>query len=104
VVPPVTESDGHDRGSAFRETAERALIGASPDGGTGRDQGGNMGFADRAQHEFEELKGKVKEKVGDATDNERLQAEGIAEQSEANAKQAGDHAKDAAHDAKDALR
>lgn len=63
-----------------------------------------MGFAERAQHEFEELKGKVKEKVGDATDNERLQGEGMADQTEANAKQAGDHVKDAAHDARDALR
>lgn len=63
-----------------------------------------MGIADRAEHEFEELKGKVKERLGDATDNESLQAEGQADQTAANVKQAGDNVKDAARDAKDALR
>jgi hypothetical protein len=38
-----------------------------------------MGFGDKVEHKAEELKGLVKEKVGDATDNERLEAEGAAE-------------------------
>ncbi|WP_213456793.1 CsbD family protein [Rhizomonospora bruguierae] len=63
-----------------------------------------MGFAEKAQHEFDELKGKVKERAGTATDNERMRGEGRADQSEANAKQAGEHVKDAAQEAKDAFR
>lgn len=62
-----------------------------------------MSLGDKAQHEAEELKGKAKEKWGDLTDNERLEAEGVADQAAANAKQAGDHVRDAAHDAKDAF-
>ena len=54
-----------------------------------------MGMGDDIKHGAEELKGKVKEGVGDATDNERLQAEGQAEQTKANLKQAGDDVKDA---------
>ena len=46
----------------------------------------------------EELKGKAKEGLGDATDNERLQAEGQGDQAKASAKQAGEHVKDAAKD------
>ncbi len=34
---------------------------------------------DRAKGSFHELKGKVKQKVGEATNNPRLQAEGIGE-------------------------
>jgi uncharacterized protein YjbJ (UPF0337 family) len=41
------------------------------------------------------MKGKVKEGVGDATDNERLQAEGMADQASAKVKKAGDDIKDA---------
>ena len=52
----------------------------------------------------EELKGAAKEKYGDVTDNERLQAEGAFEKTEAKAKQAAhdakEHIKDAAEDVK----
>jgi len=63
-----------------------------------------MSMTDKIQNKAEELKGTVKEKIGDATDNERLQAEGAAEQTEARARQAGEHVKDAAHDAGEAFR
>jgi uncharacterized protein YjbJ (UPF0337 family) len=63
-----------------------------------------MGTDDKAQHKAEELKGKAKEKIGDATDNERMEGEGAAEAAEAKVKQAGDHVKDAGQDAADALR
>jgi uncharacterized protein YjbJ (UPF0337 family) len=43
----------------------------------------------------EELKGKVKEGVGDATDDRDLQAEGQADQAKGNLKQAGEKIKDA---------
>ncbi|GAA1812613.1 hypothetical protein GCM10009682_37370 [Luedemannella flava] len=62
-----------------------------------------MSFADKIENEAEEFKGKVKEKIGDWTDNESLQAEGVADQAKANAKQAGEHVKDAAGDVRDAV-
>ena len=63
-----------------------------------------MSFADKAEHKAEELKGAAKEKWGDATDNESLQAEGAAEKTAAQAKQAGDHLADAGRHARDAVR
>ncbi len=54
-----------------------------------------MGMDDDIKHNAEDLKGKVKEKVGDATDNEKLQAEGMADQASAKMKKAGDDIKDA---------
>ena len=62
-----------------------------------------MGFDDKIGNKAEEAAGKVKEEVGDATGNERLEAEGQADQSEANVKQAGEKLKDAADDVKDAF-
>lgn len=59
-----------------------------------------MGIGDKISNAAEEAKGKVKEKVGDATDNESMQAEGAGDQLKANVKQAGEHVKDAAHDVK----
>lgn len=47
------------------------------------------------KHGAEEMKGKVKESVGDMTGNERLEAEGKMDQAKANVKQAGDDVKDA---------
>ena len=54
-----------------------------------------MGMDDDIKHNAEDLKGTVKEKVGDATDNEKLQAEGVADQVSAKMKKAGDDIKDA---------
>ncbi|MBW9109516.1 CsbD family protein [Microbacterium trichothecenolyticum] len=54
-----------------------------------------MGLDDDIKHNAEDVKGKVKETVGDATDNERLQAEGVADQASAKIKKAGDDIKDA---------
>jgi len=58
---------------------------------------------DRAKNKAEELKGKVKEGVGDATDNESLQAEGVADQVKGRAKNVGEDLEDAARDARDAV-
>ena len=63
-----------------------------------------MGLDDKLQNKAEEAAGKVKEEVGDATGNERLEAEGQADPSEANVKQAGEKVKDAAGDVKDAFK
>nr|BFE64919.1 hypothetical protein GCM10020063_094450 [Dactylosporangium thailandense] len=62
-----------------------------------------MSFTDKVEHKAEEFKGAAKEKYGDMTDNERLQAEGAAERAAAKAKQAGDHVKDAGRNVADAF-
>lgn len=63
-----------------------------------------MSFTEKVQHKAEELKGAAKEKYGDATHNERLEAEGTTERTEAKTKQAGEHVKDAGRNARDAFR
>ncbi|MBB5868865.1 uncharacterized protein YjbJ (UPF0337 family) [Allocatelliglobosispora scoriae] len=62
-----------------------------------------MSIADKIENAAEDVKGKVKEWVGDKTDNESMQAEGIADQAGAHVSQAGEHLSDAGHDAKDAF-
>ena len=54
-----------------------------------------MGMDDKISNAAEDLKGKAKEATGKVTDNERLEAEGKADQSSANIKQAGENVKDA---------
>jgi uncharacterized protein YjbJ (UPF0337 family) len=54
-----------------------------------------MAFDDKVDNKSEELGGKVKEGVGKATDDERLEAEGKADQTSSNLKQAGENIKDA---------
>ncbi|MFB9238230.1 CsbD family protein [Plantactinospora siamensis] len=63
-----------------------------------------MSFADKISNKIDELKGAGKEKVGDATDNESLQAEGATDRTEAQTKQAGEHLKDAGRDVRDAFK
>jgi uncharacterized protein YjbJ (UPF0337 family) len=60
-----------------------------------------MGIDDKIKNTSEDVAGKAKEAVGDATDNEKLQAEGKADQAGANLKQAGEKVKDAFKDATD---
>jgi uncharacterized protein YjbJ (UPF0337 family) len=57
-----------------------------------------MGLDDDIKHNMEDMKGKAKEAVGDATDNERLQAEGVGDQASAKMKKAGQDVKDALTD------
>ncbi|MGB3375759.1 MAG: CsbD family protein [Microbacterium sp.] len=54
-----------------------------------------MGLMDDAKHNMEKAAGKAKEHIGDATDNERLQAEGKMDQVKADAKKVADDVKDA---------
>ncbi|GAA3671595.1 CsbD-like protein [Lentzea atacamensis] len=54
-----------------------------------------MGADDKFSNKAEEMKGRAKEAVGDATDNEQWQAEGRAERAKADIKQAGEKVKDA---------
>ncbi|SFN39539.1 MULTISPECIES: CsbD family protein [Mycetocola] len=54
-----------------------------------------MGLGDKIGNAAEEAAGKAKEGIGDATDNDRLRAEGQGDQAKANLKQAGENVKDA---------
>ncbi len=64
-----------------------------------------MGFADKAKNKAEELAGKAKAAMGDATDNRDLEAEGRMQESKADVKQAGENVKDSQeNDVADALR
>ncbi|OLT22545.1 CsbD family protein [Ornithinimicrobium sp. CNJ-824] len=58
-----------------------------------------MGLGDKISNAAEDAKGKVKEGVGDATDNERMEAEGKGDQMSASAKKAGENVKDGFNDA-----
>lgn len=63
-----------------------------------------MGADDKVKNKAEELGGKGKEAVGDATGDDQLRAEGQADQSESALKQAGEKIKDAGGKIKDAFR
>jgi uncharacterized protein YjbJ (UPF0337 family) len=54
-----------------------------------------MAFDDKVDNKAEEYGGKVKEGVGKATDDERLEAEGKTDQSSSKLKQAVEDVKDA---------
>lgn len=54
-----------------------------------------MGIGDKIKNAAEDVKGKVEEATGRATGNEKLEAEGKADQSAASLKQAGEKTKDA---------
>jgi uncharacterized protein YjbJ (UPF0337 family) len=60
-----------------------------------------MGTDDKIANKTEQVTGKIKEGVGDATDNQDLRAEGKADQASGNIKQAGEKVKDAFHDMTD---
>ncbi len=53
-----------------------------------------MSFEDKAKNKAEEMQGKGKETVGQATDDDELKAEGKADQTKSNLKQAGEKVKD----------
>lgn len=57
-----------------------------------------MGLGDKISNKAEEVVGKAKEKIGDVTNNEKLQAEGLGDQADAKVKQAAEHVEDAAKD------
>ena len=53
-----------------------------------------MSAMDKIKNKAEELTGQGKEKVGDATGNEDMQAQGEKDQASGNLKQAGENVKD----------
>ena len=54
-----------------------------------------MSATDKAKNKAQDIKGKAKETTGKAVGNERLEAEGVADQTAADVKQAGEKVKDA---------
>ena len=54
-----------------------------------------MGIVDKAKNAAQDAAGKVKEAVGDVTNNEKLEAEGKKDQGSASAKKTGEGVKDA---------
>jgi len=54
-----------------------------------------MSASDKFDNTAEDLKGKAKETVGKATDNEKLEAEGKTDQAKADLKKAAENVKDA---------
>jgi uncharacterized protein YjbJ (UPF0337 family) len=54
---------------------------------------------DKLRNQGEDLKGKAKETIGRATDDEELEAQGRTDQATSNLKQAGEKVKDAIRDA-----
>ncbi|GAB2537471.1 CsbD family protein [Brachybacterium huguangmaarense] len=62
-----------------------------------------MNTQDKFENKAEELSGRTKEAIGDATDDHSLEAEGESEKASAGLKQAGENLKDAAKNVKDTL-
>ena len=54
-----------------------------------------MAAVDKAKNKTQSVKGQVKEKVGEATGNDRLRTKGKTDQAKGNLKQAGEKVKDA---------
>ena len=63
-----------------------------------------MGIEDKAKNSWAETKGKLKETTGRATDNERLENEGRADQVDASASKKVENLKDAAKNVQDAFK
>jgi uncharacterized protein YjbJ (UPF0337 family) len=63
-----------------------------------------MGLVDKAKDKAEELAGKAKAAMGDATDDSDLEAEGRTQESKADVKQADENAQDGGDNITDALR
>jgi uncharacterized protein YjbJ (UPF0337 family) len=62
------------------------------------------GVKDKAEGAWDETKGKVKEAVGDATDDESMQGEGVADQVKGKGEQAWGNVKEAAEDVKEGAK
>jgi uncharacterized protein YjbJ (UPF0337 family) len=58
-------------------------------------EGLNMGLDDKLKNKTQEVTGTAKEKVGDWTGDESMQAEGKKDETMGNLKQAGEKVKDA---------
>jgi uncharacterized protein YjbJ (UPF0337 family) len=62
------------------------------------------GTGDKAEGKWDQVKGKVKEGVGDATDNPNLEDEGEKDQAKGKAKQAWGDAKNTTEKVKESIK
>ncbi|WP_181275495.1 CsbD family protein [Brevibacterium oceani] len=60
-----------------------------------------MGVDDKFENKAEDLGGRAKETIGDATDDDKLKAEGATDQLKAKAKDVGESVKDLGSSVKD---
>jgi uncharacterized protein YjbJ (UPF0337 family) len=70
----------------------------------GEEDAMSQGAQDRTEGKWDETKGRVKEAVGDATDNDSMEREGEKDRMRGKGKQARGHVKDAAEDVKEAVK
>jgi len=63
-----------------------------------------MGTEDKAANKFTDVKGKIKESAGKATNDEELEGKGKGDQAEASIKDGVENLKDAAGNVKDAFK
>jgi uncharacterized protein YjbJ (UPF0337 family) len=63
-----------------------------------------MGTTDKLNNKAQDLKGKVKEAAGRATNNDDLEAKGKTDQAKSAVKDVGEKAKDAVENIKDAIK
>jgi len=80
-----------------RRSGQRGCLGLTSAGSEAwhQPEGFLMGAENRAANKVTEVKGKIKKKAGQATDDAGLEAEGRAEESKGDLKQAGEKVKDA---------
>ena len=57
-----------------------------------------MGLGDKISNKAQEVSGQAKQKIGEATGDERLQGAGEQQENSSNVQQAGEHLKDAEDD------
>jgi uncharacterized protein YjbJ (UPF0337 family) len=62
-----------------------------------------MGTQDKASNKAQDIKGKVKETVGKATGDEKLERKGKTDQAKSSVKDVGEKVKDAASKVKDTV-
>jgi uncharacterized protein YjbJ (UPF0337 family) len=62
-----------------------------------------MGTQDKASNKAQDIKGKVKETVGKATGDEKLERKGKTDQAKSSVKDVGEQVKDAASKVKDTV-
>jgi tRNA (adenine57-N1/adenine58-N1)-methyltransferase catalytic subunit len=94
AVRPEHRMIGHTGFLVAARRLEAASLALPAPGHTARG-GDRVGTDDKIENKSQEIRGKVKEKVGEATDDEALEAQGRTDQTAADVKQAGEKIKDA---------
>ena len=99
-LAPRMKGDPFETGAAFHRRWRRVIapVPATPRVYAQRKEALMAGTDDRVEGKWDETKGKVKEGLGDAIDDESLEREGKGDQVEGKKEQAEGHLKEAASD------